>query len=102
MQFTKVPALSNWMVVQVVCGRSHTVVLTAQSHVFSWGDNTSGQLGTGDTRDRMTPTLVDALWALPVVQVRGRAPRGRGCLSLRLAGAWAPPGGGGVSLAAAC
>lgn len=56
---------------QVVCGCSHTLVMTAQSHVFAWGDNTHGQLGMGDTKDRPTPMLVDALWALPVVQVRG-------------------------------
>lgn len=32
-------------VVQVACGRAHTVVLTGLGAVYSWGDGSSGQLG---------------------------------------------------------
>jgi alpha-tubulin suppressor-like RCC1 family protein len=37
--------------------------------VYAWGHNSAGQLGLGDRRDRHAPTVVDALWALPVVQL---------------------------------
>jgi E3 ubiquitin-protein ligase HERC4 len=56
-------------VLQVVCGRLHTICVTAQSQVYAWGHNSAGQLGLSDRRDRLTPTLVDGLWALPVVQL---------------------------------
>ena len=32
--------------------------LTTDNQLFSWGDNSEGQLGLGDTTDRTTPTLV--------------------------------------------
>ena len=34
--------------------------------VFAWGSNASGQLGLEDTVNRAEPTLVAALWAMPV------------------------------------
>ncbi len=37
--------------------------------VYAWGRNEEGQLGLGDTAMRRTPTIVDALWALPVQQL---------------------------------
>ncbi len=37
--------------------------------MYAWGNNAMGQLGLGDKRDRCSPTVVDALWALPVVQL---------------------------------
>ncbi|KAI8468357.1 MAG: regulator of chromosome condensation 1/beta-lactamase-inhibitor protein II [Monoraphidium minutum] len=64
-----VKVLHDVMVTQVVCGRFHTVCVTAQSQVFAWGHNSAGQLGLGDRRDRHSPTIIDALWALPVVQL---------------------------------
>ena len=117
-----IPGLRGMAVVQLACGASHTMCVTAQSQVwgsvkggrgrqasgwysfqgvvvkgcaaplqtivlnrssesthatppcaltqvFAWGANSVGQLGLGDRRDRWSPTLVDALWALPVVQV---------------------------------
>jgi E3 ubiquitin-protein ligase HERC4 len=53
----------------VACGRFHTICVTAQSQVYAWGHNSAGQLGLGDRRDRHSPVVVDALWALPVVQL---------------------------------
>lgn len=44
-------------------------VSAVRSQVFAWGCNTSGQLGLGDVQTRHVPALVDALWALPVVQL---------------------------------
>ena len=37
--------------------------------MFAWGRNVEGQLGLGDTKLRRIPSLVDALWALPVQQL---------------------------------
>ncbi|XP_056156900.1 alsin [Lampris incognitus] len=40
-----IKSLSNKEVVRVVAGAHHSLALTAQSQLFSWGSNTSGQLG---------------------------------------------------------
>ncbi len=55
--------------VQVVCGQAHTLCVTATSHVYAWGSNSAGQLGVADGADKRTPTLIDALWAMPVQQI---------------------------------
>ena len=61
--------LHGQMVTQVVCGAHHTLCVTATSLVFAWGDNSYGQLGVGDVRNRKSPALVNGLWALPVRQL---------------------------------
>ena len=65
--------LHEQMVTQVVCGRFHTLCVTATSQVFAWGLNSSGQLGLGDTLDRRAPAVVDSLWAMPVLQLAAGA-----------------------------
>ncbi|XP_037552375.1 alsin [Nematolebias whitei] len=40
-----IKSLNNKEVVRVVAGAHHSVALTAQSQVFSWGSNSAGQLG---------------------------------------------------------
>lgn len=44
----QVDALKNQTVIQVVAGNSHSLCLTSAGEVFSWGDNSYGQLGRGD------------------------------------------------------
>ncbi|KFM29144.1 Ubiquitin-protein ligase E3A [Auxenochlorella protothecoides] len=61
--------LHDLMITQVVCGAAHTLCVTGTSQVYAWGANSRGQLGLGDVADRRTPTLVDGLWALPVLQL---------------------------------
>lgn len=61
--------LHGQMVTQVVCGRYHTLCVTATSVVYAWGRNHCGQLGQGDTLNRRSPVIVSALWALPVQQL---------------------------------
>ena len=61
--------LHGQMVTQVVCGANHTMCVTATSLVYAWGENSSGQLGLGDVRNRRSPSLVNGLWALPVRQI---------------------------------
>jgi ubiquitin-protein ligase E3 A len=53
-------------VVAVACGANHALALTASGAVLSWGQGFAGQLGTGDARDRHTPTLLSSLWGVPI------------------------------------
>ncbi|CAM9098845.1 unnamed protein product [Ascophyllum nodosum] len=53
-----VSTLSGKCIVQIGCGLQHTVALTRAGHVYTWGHNSRGQLGTGDTKDRFTPSQV--------------------------------------------
>lgn len=46
---------------EISCGAYHVAVLTSRSEVFTWGRGANGRLGHGDTEDRKTPTLVEAL-----------------------------------------
>ncbi|KAM6565264.1 hypothetical protein CsatA_024392 [Cannabis sativa] len=46
---------------EISCGANHVAVLTSRSEVFTWGRGANGRLGHGDTEDRKTPTLVEAL-----------------------------------------
>tara|TARA_B100001142_G_scaffold325496_1_gene379190 strand:+ start:133 stop:1521 length:1389 start_codon:yes stop_codon:yes gene_type:complete len=47
-------------VVFVAAGAGHTVAVTEGGRLYTWGWGTSGQLGHGDTRNRLVPTLVGA------------------------------------------
>ncbi|XP_068327784.1 PH, RCC1 and FYVE domains-containing protein 1-like isoform X2 [Pyrus communis] len=49
------------LVEEISCGSYHVAVLTSRSEVFTWGRGANGRLGHGDTEDRKTPTLVEAL-----------------------------------------
>ena len=42
---------------QVACGAAHTIALTASGHIWAWGLNEHGQLGLGDTNNRLVPTI---------------------------------------------
>lgn len=44
----------------VSCGRYHACGLKGDRTVWCWGHNDKGQLGTGDTADRLVPTRVTA------------------------------------------
>ncbi|CAL1371836.1 unnamed protein product [Linum trigynum] len=50
-------------VVQIACGWRHTLAVTDQQNVFSWGRGTNGQLGHGESIDRNLPKLIEALSA---------------------------------------
>ena len=46
------------IVVQISCGAEHTICRNRGGRVYGWGENSEGQLGLGDTKDRMVPVLV--------------------------------------------
>jgi alpha-tubulin suppressor-like RCC1 family protein len=45
----------------VSTGAAHTLVRTPSGVVWAWGQNTNGQLGTGNTTRMLTPTKVKGL-----------------------------------------
>jgi len=53
--------LSKCFVEEIACGAYHVAALTSRSEVYTWGKGANGRLGHGDTEDRNTPTLVEAL-----------------------------------------
>mmetsp|Transcript_26937 Transcript_26937/g.75892 ORF Transcript_26937/g.75892 Transcript_26937/m.75892 type:complete len:1891 (+) Transcript_26937:162-5834(+) len=65
----EIRCLTGKYVMQVVCGRAHTLCVTATSQVYAWGANDCGQLGIGSVRSSGTPNLVEGLWAIPVRQL---------------------------------
>ena len=65
--------LKTKTVVQVTAGAAHTACLTADGLVFVCGYAGSGQLGVGDTENRVVPTLVRGeLEGRKVLQVAAR------------------------------
>ncbi|PWA42607.1 Regulator of chromosome condensation 1/beta-lactamase-inhibitor protein II [Artemisia annua] len=42
-------------VVSVSAGKAHTLALTGDGSVYSWGRGTFGRLGTGSEHDRLSP-----------------------------------------------
>ena len=66
-----VPTLLNTFTewTQIVGGGWHTVALTKEGKVFTWGDNDDGQLGHGDYEHRHIPTKVESLDGLVIVKI---------------------------------
>jgi hypothetical protein len=44
---------------EVACGRAHVLALTEEGNLYVWGLNAKGQLGLGDTNQRVTPTPME-------------------------------------------
>ncbi|KAH0713722.1 hypothetical protein KY289_009681 [Solanum tuberosum] len=53
--------LAKSFVEEIACGAYHVAVLTSRTEVYTWGKGANGRLGHGDTDDRNSPTLVEAL-----------------------------------------
>jgi alpha-tubulin suppressor-like RCC1 family protein len=48
-------------VTQVAAGDDHSLAVISDGSVWSWGSNTSGQLGTGSTQSSASPQLVSGI-----------------------------------------
>ena len=55
---------------KVACGRYHTVILTDDGRVFSWGGWKSGETGTGKKRTTAEPTQVSSLQGKKIIDVK--------------------------------
>ena len=58
----------NYRKGMVAAGLYHTVLLREDGTVYCWGDNSYGQLGTGNTENEESPTLVPGLVDIVMVQ----------------------------------
>ncbi|XP_078139122.1 putative E3 ubiquitin-protein ligase HERC3 [Centroberyx gerrardi] len=55
---------------QVACGSQHSVALTKDGQVYTWGQNSRGQLGVGKKKPSVgSPQLLNSLSANPLVQI---------------------------------
>ncbi|ESO04865.1 hypothetical protein HELRODRAFT_154695 [Helobdella robusta] len=51
------------------CLACHSVVITSEGKIYSWGRNDFGQLGLGDKDRRDVPTLIESFSSLNIVKV---------------------------------
>nr|KAG5699291.1 hypothetical protein BaRGS_000493 [Batillaria attramentaria] len=54
----RVHALQGIIVSQIVCGYAHTLALSDEGVLYSWGANSYGQLGTGNKANLISPCKV--------------------------------------------
>ena len=67
---TKVVGLDSVHVSLVACGDRHTVVLTTEGRMYTFGDNESGQTGHGTTEGHQSkPKMVEALSSKKIILV---------------------------------
>ena len=64
-----IQALAGQRVVAVSAGAFHSLALTADGAVWSWGNGVYGKLGHGDTQAQLLPKKVEALADQRVVAV---------------------------------
>ncbi|XP_043262293.1 probable E3 ubiquitin-protein ligase HERC4 [Colletes gigas] len=62
-----VKALGTSVIVQIACGAKHTLALTNNGELYSWGSNNKGQLGLDShIITRIKPKLVSSLVGVPI------------------------------------
>ncbi|KAK2570042.1 PH [Acropora cervicornis] len=64
-----VDALQSKNISTLACGVNHTIAVTKEGEVFSWGSGEGGKLGQGHLRDRSTPIRVAELKDKKVIKV---------------------------------
>ncbi|XP_070948705.1 probable E3 ubiquitin-protein ligase HERC6 isoform X4 [Macaca nemestrina] len=66
----KITTLNGIKIIQVSCGHYHSLALSKDSQVFSWGKNSHGQLGLGkEVPSQASPQRVRSLEGIPLAQV---------------------------------
>lgn len=53
-----ISALNGRPIRKIACGANYSMVLSVSGRVYSWGDNSFGQLGTGDTTKLLRPQIL--------------------------------------------
>ncbi|KAL0112102.1 hypothetical protein PUN28_013376 [Cardiocondyla obscurior] len=64
-----VTSLAQEIIVDAVAGQYHSVALTTDGRIFTWGWGVHGQLGHGNTDEKAIPSLVKALLGTVVCHV---------------------------------
>ena len=65
-------------VVEMVTTYSHSLLLMEGNLLYSWGDNSDGQLGVGDTLDRLEPTEITNRFGLNPAETFAKLATGDG------------------------
>ncbi|KAL2629156.1 hypothetical protein R1flu_013842 [Riccia fluitans] len=68
-----VTALSDQMIVQIICGGDHTMAVNSEGELFAWGRNLWGQTGTGLQEDALLPVKILSLKGEHIIQVSAGA-----------------------------
>lgn len=61
--------LENHVIKQVACGKSHSLAINEWGQLFTWGSNSSGQLGHDSNDISSAPKLVRYLATKQIVQI---------------------------------
>ena len=61
--------LDDYKIVDVACGLWHTMALTEEGYLFTWGNNTYGQLGHNNNEELLFPVFVETFRSMPVKQI---------------------------------
>ncbi|XP_054634415.1 probable E3 ubiquitin-protein ligase HERC3 isoform X2 [Dunckerocampus dactyliophorus] len=65
-----VKRLGDHSIVQVMCGNQHCIALSRDGQLFTWGQNTNGQLGLGkDESSKLFPQPLKSLAGIPLAQI---------------------------------
>uniref|UniRef100_A0A3B5LU44 HECT and RLD domain containing E3 ubiquitin protein ligase 3 n=1 Tax=Xiphophorus couchianus TaxID=32473 RepID=A0A3B5LU44_9TELE len=65
-----VKRLCDHSISQVMCGNQHCIALSRDGQLFTWGQNTSGQLGLGKGEpSKLTPHPLKSLAGIPLAQI---------------------------------
>ena len=54
---------------RISCGKEHSLLLSQEGKVFSFGRNDRGQLGLGDLDHRHVPTQILSLDEIPIIEM---------------------------------
>ncbi|XP_077282523.1 RCC1 and BTB domain containing protein claret isoform X3 [Temnothorax americanus] len=64
-----ITSLAQEIIIDAVAGQYHSVALTADGRIFTWGWGVHGQLGLGNTDEKATPSMVKTLLGVVVCYI---------------------------------
>lgn len=64
-----ISSLSDETIVDAVAGQYHSIALTSDGRVFTWGWGVHGQLGHGSIENIFTPTVITSLLGIAIKQI---------------------------------